>query len=76
VGVKPNTWKSWDLESSRSPECLELDSKGQNNSHWGVLGVVGKVLKNVNIENGLALAIWTSAAKLWAKEGLGVKLAV
>ncbi len=45
VGVKPNTWKSWDLESFGTLECLELDSKGQNTSHWGVLGVVGKVLK-------------------------------
>jgi hypothetical protein len=45
VGVKPNTWKSGDLESSGTPECSELDSKGQNTSHWGVCGVVGKVLK-------------------------------
>jgi hypothetical protein len=45
VGVKPNTWKSWDLESSGTPECSELDSKGKNTSHWGVLDVVGKVLK-------------------------------
>ncbi len=27
------------------PECLGLDSKAQNTSHWGVLGVIGKVLK-------------------------------
>jgi hypothetical protein len=33
------------LESSGTPECSELDSKGQNTSHWGVLGVIGKVLK-------------------------------
>ncbi len=33
------------MESSRTPECSELDSKGQNTSHWGVLGVTGKVLK-------------------------------
>jgi len=33
------------LESSETPECWELDSKAQNTSHWGVLGVVGKVLK-------------------------------
>jgi hypothetical protein len=26
-------------------ECLEFDSKAQNTSHWGVLGVIGKVLK-------------------------------
>jgi hypothetical protein len=45
VGVKPNTWKSGDLESSGTPECSKLDSKGQNTSHWGALGVVGKVLK-------------------------------
>jgi hypothetical protein len=45
VGVKPNTWKSWDLESSGTPECSELNSKGKNTSHWGVLGVIGKVLK-------------------------------
>jgi hypothetical protein len=43
VGVKPNTWKSWDLESSGTPECLEFNSKGQNTLHWGVLGVVEKV---------------------------------
>jgi hypothetical protein len=33
------------LESSGTPECLELDSKAQNTSYWGVLGVIGKVLK-------------------------------
>jgi hypothetical protein len=44
-GVKPNTWKKWDLESSGTPECSELDNKGKNTLHWGVLGVVGKVLK-------------------------------
>ncbi len=37
--------KLGDLESSGTPECLELDNKGQNTSHWGVLGVVGKALK-------------------------------
>jgi hypothetical protein len=45
VGVKPNTWKSWDLESSGTLECSELNSKGKNTLHWSVLGVVGKVLK-------------------------------
>jgi hypothetical protein len=45
VGVKPNTSKVGDLESSGTPECLELNSKAQNTSHWGVLGVIGKVLK-------------------------------
>ncbi len=45
VGVKPNTWKSWKLESSGTPECSELDSKVQNTSHWGFLGVIEKFLK-------------------------------
>ncbi len=33
VGVKPNIWKKWDLESSGTPECSELNSKGQNTFH-------------------------------------------
>jgi len=33
------------LEPSGTPECSELDNKAQNTSHWGVLGVIGKVLK-------------------------------
>ncbi len=45
VGVKPNTSKVGDLESSGTPECLEFDNKAQNTSHWGVIGVIGKVLK-------------------------------
>jgi hypothetical protein len=45
VGMKPNTSKVGDLESSRTPECLEFHSKAQNTSHCGVIGVIGKVLK-------------------------------
>ncbi len=45
VGVKPNTSKVGDLESSRTPKCLELNSKTRNTSHWGVLGVIGNILK-------------------------------
>jgi hypothetical protein len=44
-GWSPTLGKSEDLESSGTPECSELDSKAQNTSHWGVLGVIGKVLK-------------------------------
>jgi len=39
------TPKVGDLESSGTPECLKFDSRGQNTLHWGVLGVIGKVLK-------------------------------
>jgi hypothetical protein len=45
VGVKPNTPKIGNLESSGTFKCLGFDSKAQNTSHWGVLGVIGKVLK-------------------------------
>jgi hypothetical protein len=40
-----HTPKVGDLESSGTPECLEFDSRGQNTTDWGVLGVIGKVLK-------------------------------
>ncbi len=45
MGVKPNTCKVGDLESSGTPECSEFDSKAQTTLHWGVLGVIGKFLK-------------------------------
>jgi hypothetical protein len=32
-------------ESSETPECLGFDNKAQNTSHWGVIGVIEKVLK-------------------------------
>jgi hypothetical protein len=44
-GWSPTLGKVGDLESSGTPECSGLDSKAQNTSHWGVLGVIGKVLK-------------------------------
>jgi hypothetical protein len=39
------TPKLGDLESSATPECLEFDSRDQNTLYWGVLNVIGKVLK-------------------------------
>ncbi len=44
-GWSPTLEKVGNLESSRTPECSELDSKAQNTLHWGVLDVIGKVLK-------------------------------
>jgi hypothetical protein len=44
-GWSPTLGKVEDLESFETLECLKLDSKAQNTSHWGVLGVIGKVLK-------------------------------
>ncbi len=39
------TPKVGDLESSGTPKNSELDCRGQNTLHWGVLGIIGKVLK-------------------------------
>jgi len=44
-GWSPTLGKVGDLESSGTPECSELDNRTQYTSHWGVLGVIGKVLK-------------------------------
>ncbi len=44
-GWSPTLGKVGNLESSGTPECLELNIKGQNTLHWDVRGVVGKVLK-------------------------------
>ncbi len=41
----PTLGKVGCLESFGTPECLKFNSKAQNTSHWGVLGVIGKVLK-------------------------------
>jgi hypothetical protein len=40
-----HTPKSGNLESFETPENLELELEGQDTSHWGVLGVIGKFLK-------------------------------
>jgi hypothetical protein len=40
-----HTPKVGDLEPSGTPECLVFNSRGQNTLHWGVLNVIGKVLK-------------------------------
>jgi hypothetical protein len=40
-----HTPKSGNLESFETPKNSELELKVQNTSHWGVLGVIEKVLK-------------------------------
>jgi hypothetical protein len=40
-----HTPKVGDLESSGTPECLDFDKKAKNTLPWGVLSVIGKVLK-------------------------------
>jgi hypothetical protein len=45
-GWSPTLGKVRDLEFSGTLEYSELDNKGQNTLHWGVLGVIGKGLKH------------------------------
>jgi hypothetical protein len=40
-----HTPESGKMESSGTPKNLELEFKGQNTSHWGVLYINGKFLK-------------------------------
>jgi hypothetical protein len=40
-----HTFKSGNLESSGTLQNLELEFRGQNISHWGVLYTIGKVFK-------------------------------
>jgi hypothetical protein len=44
-GWSPTLGKVGDLKSSGTLECSKLDKKAQNTSHWGVIGVIEKVLK-------------------------------
>jgi len=44
-GWSPTLGKVGGLESSGAPECSQLNSKARNTLHWGVLGVIRKVLK-------------------------------
>jgi hypothetical protein len=71
-----HTPKSGNLESSETPKNSELELKGQNTSHWGVLGVIGK---GFEVKMSKVASHWPFGhlqPKLWAKEGPGVKLAV
>jgi hypothetical protein len=44
-GWSPTLGKVGGWESSETPECSELDNKGQNTLHWGFLGVIGNFFK-------------------------------
>ncbi len=45
VGVKPNTWKSWRFGVLRDSRMFRVRQQGPKHLHWGVLGVIEKVLK-------------------------------
>jgi len=58
--------KSGNSESSGTPKNLELDRRGQNNLHRGDFYTIGRSW-SVDVQNGLAWAIWTSATQVMGK---------
>jgi hypothetical protein len=62
-----------ELESFGTPECSELNSKGKT-PRIGVFLVSLERSWNVDIENGLALAIWTFAAQVMGKRRAGSQI--
>jgi hypothetical protein len=71
VGVKPNTWKKVRIWSP--PELLNVQSSTARPKTpcIGVFLVSFERSWSVNIENGLALAIWTSVAQVMGKRRAG-----
>jgi hypothetical protein len=70
VGVKPNTWQIGSLEPSGTPDVQSLTARPKT----PCIGVFLMSLKrswNVDIENGLALEIRTSAAQVMGKRRAG-----
>jgi len=59
VGIK--TW-----ESFRTPKISEFHFRGQNTSYWGVF-ISLKSYQSIDVENGLAWAIWTFTTHIMAK---------
>jgi hypothetical protein len=71
-----HTPKSGNLESSKTPKNSKLDCKGQNTSHWSVLYTIEKVLKCRCLKWPHNEPFGHLQPKLWAKKGLGIKLAI
>jgi hypothetical protein len=70
-----HTPKSGNLESSGTPKNLKLDYRGQNTC-IDMFFILWERSWNVDVQNGLAWAIWTSQHKLWSKERPRVKLII
>jgi hypothetical protein len=67
VGVKPNTWKSWGFGVLRDSRTFKARQQGSKHLALRRFLVSLKRSWNVDIENGLALVIWTFAAQVMGK---------
>jgi hypothetical protein len=82
---QPHFWKSvrmtltlpkWGLGSpSRLPK-LQSSIAGVKTPHLEAFLISLKIYRSVDVENGLAWAIWTSVAQVMAKRRPGVKLTI
>jgi hypothetical protein len=57
-------------EPSRTPKISEFDCRGQNTSHWNVF-ISLESYRSVDVENGLAWAIWISATQVMVEKKVG-----
>jgi hypothetical protein len=68
--VATHTPENGTWESSGTLENLELDCRGQNTLHWGVLYTVGKSW-SVDVQNGFTWVIWISQAQVIVERKAG-----
>jgi len=71
VGVKPNTWKKWGVGVLRDSPMFRARQQGPKHLAFWVFLVSLESSWSVDIENGLALAIWTSVAQVMGKRKVG-----
>jgi len=70
------TLSKWGLGSPLGFPKLQSSIAGFKTLSIEVFFISLKRYRSVDVENGLAWAIWTSQHMLWQKEGSGIKLAV
>jgi hypothetical protein len=74
VGVKPNTWKSWGFGVLRDSRMFRARQQGEKHPRSRVFLVSLERSWNLDIENGLALAIRTCAAQVMGKRRAGSQI--
>jgi hypothetical protein len=75
LSVATPLWAKCEGEA-HTPENSELELKGHNTSHWGVLGVIEKVLKCRCLNWPRISHLDICSPSYGQKRGSGVKLAV
>jgi len=74
VGVKPNTWKSWGFGVPWDSWMFRVRQQDPKHLALGVFLVSLERSWSVDIENALALGIWTSVAQVMGKRRAGSQI--